>query len=177
MFYMPLFEIGGKRPKIDENVSFIAESAEIIGDVEIGEGATIFPGVVIEGFPIKVQIGKFTNIQSNSVVHGLNGITTIIGDYNTIGHRCIIHGCELGENVTVGIGSIVMGKTKIGDNSMIGAGSLVTQGKDFASNSLILGSPAKRMRDLKPEEMQYNRQIAKMYSKEGRHVNKNLKRI
>lgn len=174
---MQLFEIDGKRPKIHQNISYIADDVKIIGDVEIGEGSTIFPGVVVEGYPIKIRIGRFSNIQSNSVIHGLSGYDTVIGDYNTIGHRCIIHGCELGTNVTVGIGSIVMGKTKIGSNSMIGAGSLVTQNKNFQAGSLILGSPAEVMRKLTEKEISYNRKVAMMYSDEARHIKKDMKRI
>ncbi|MBD3350882.1 MAG: gamma carbonic anhydrase family protein [Candidatus Lokiarchaeota archaeon] len=174
---MKIYEMEGKRPKISENVAFIADDVTIIGDVNIEEGVTIFPGVIIEGYPIKVKIKKYSNIQSGTVIHGLSGYETIIGSYNTIGHRCIIHGCKLESNVTIGIGSIIMGKTTIGENSFVGAGSLVTQNNNFQPNSLILGSPAKCLRKLTQDEIDDAMNVAKLYSEEGIKLSKNLKKI
>ncbi|MHA1339774.1 MAG: gamma carbonic anhydrase family protein [Promethearchaeota archaeon] len=174
---MQIYEINGKRPQIDPNVAYIAEDVKIIGDVVIEEGVTIFNGVIIEGYPIKIRIKKFSNIQSGTVIHGLKEIETIIGEYNTIGHRCVIHGCQLGKNVTVGLGSIVMGKTIIGDGCFIGAGSLITQGKNFPPNSLIYGSPAKVVKKLTEKDYQNAMDIAMMYYEEGKELAKSLRKI
>ncbi|MHA1820789.1 MAG: gamma carbonic anhydrase family protein, partial [Promethearchaeota archaeon] len=91
---MKIYSIDGIKPKIDPEVSFLSENIIIIGDVEIGKGTVIFDNVVLEGNHAKIRIGNYTNIQSGTMVHGLVDSPTIIGDYNTIGHRCIIHGCK-----------------------------------------------------------------------------------
>ena len=174
---MQLYEIHGKKPKISPNVAFIGEDVKIIGDVEIAEDCVIFDNVVIEGYPIKIKIGKGTNIQSGTIIHGLNDIDTIIGNYNTIGHNSVIHGCTLEDYVVVGIGSVVMGKTRVGMGSLIGAGSLVTENKVFPPKSVIIGHPAKVIRDLTAEEFETNKVVADRYIEEGRQLTTERKRI
>jgi len=174
---MHLYEINGKKPIIDSKVAFIADDVVIIGDVVIEEGVTIFPGVIIEGYPIKIRIKKFSNIQSGTIIHGVKDFETIIGEYNTIGHRCIIHGCKLGKNVTVGIGSIIMAKSIIDDGCFIGAGSLITEDKYFPPNSLIYGFPAKIMKNLTEKDYEDAMKIALMYVEEGKDLASNLHKL
>ncbi|MFR0868587.1 MAG: gamma carbonic anhydrase family protein [Adlercreutzia sp.] len=107
----------------------IAPSAGIVGDVTIGRDASVFAGVQIRGDDAPVVIGDESNLQENTVVHVDFDVPCIVGPHCTVGHGTILHGCELGENVLVGMGSIVMNRAKIGANSLIGAGSLVTEGK------------------------------------------------
>ena len=119
----------------------IAPSAGIVGDVTIGRDASVFAGVQIRGDDAPVVIGDESNLQENTVVHVDFDVPCIVGPHCTVGHGTILHGCELGENVLVGMGSIVMNRAKIGANSLIGAGSLVTEGKEFPPGSLIMGTP------------------------------------
>ena len=116
----------------------IAPSAGIVGDVTIGRDASVFAGVQIRGDDAPVVIGDESNLQENTVVHVDFDVPCIVGPHCTVGHGTILHGCELGENVLVGMGSIVMNRAKIGANSLIGAGSLVTEGKEFPPGSLIM---------------------------------------
>ena len=174
---MNIYTLGDLKPKISPDVGFIADDVAIYGDVEIAEGCSIFPGVIIEGIGTGVKIGKFTNIQSGTVIHGLTDSDTIIGDYNTIGHNCVIHGCTLEDFVTIGIGSIVMGKTTIGRGSLVGAGSLVTERKDFPELSLILGHPAKKIKKLDSEAVANAKNIAELYHHHGLEMKKDLKKM
>ncbi len=143
----------GKEPKIDKSV-FIAESASIIGDVKIGKNSNIWYNVVLRGDENSIVIGENTNIQDGSVVHIEYNSPTIIGNNVTVGHKALIHGCKIGDNTLIGMGSIILGGAEIGDNTLIGAGSLVTPNKKIPSGVLVMGSPAQVIRDLTQEEKQ-----------------------
>ncbi|MEG2289712.1 MAG: gamma carbonic anhydrase family protein [Clostridium sp.] len=154
--------VKGKTPKIDDSC-FIAENATVVGDVTIGAGSNIWYSAAIRSDMDTTIIGKNTNIQENSTVHDDFGISTTIGDNVTIGHNCIIHGCTVGNNVLVGMGSIVLNGAEIGENTIIGAGSLVTQNKKIPSGVLCIGSPAKVVRELTTEEIESIRTSAIHY--------------
>ena len=139
-------------PIIDKEC-YISESVDIIGDVTIERNANIWFGTRLRGDMNKIVIGENTNIQENSVVHVDFNSPTIIGKNVTIGHGAIIHGCTISENVLVGMGSIILNDARIGKNTIIGAGSLVTQGKEFPEGVLILGNPAKVIRELTDSEI------------------------
>jgi len=143
--------------------AFIAKSADVVGKVTLGNYISIWFQTVIRGDVDTITIGDRTNIQDGTVVHVAPGYPTIIGNGVSIGHNAIIHGCEIGDNVLIGMGAIILNGAKIGDNSIVGAGSLVTQGKIYPPNSLIFGSPAKRIRDLNAEEIQSIRDNAEEY--------------
>ncbi|SEF87525.1 Carbonic anhydrase or acetyltransferase, isoleucine patch superfamily [Caloramator fervidus] len=150
-------------PKIHETV-FIAEGAHIIGDVEIGEESNVWFNAVIRGDVNSIKIGKGTNIQDNTTIHASTGQSpTIIGDYVTIGHNCIIHGCKIGDYSLIGMGSIILDNAEIGEYTIIGAGSLVTQNKKIPPRVLCMGSPAKIIRELTDEEIEYLKNSAKHY--------------
>jgi carbonic anhydrase/acetyltransferase-like protein (isoleucine patch superfamily) len=142
---------------------FIAKSADVVGKVKLGNFISVWFNTVIRGDLETITIGDRTNIQDGTVVHVAPGQPTVIGEGVSIGHNAIIHGCKIGDNVLIGMGAIVLNGAKIGDNSIVGAGSLVTQGKVFPPNSLIMGSPAKKVRDLSPEEIQSIRDNADEY--------------
>ncbi|WP_414150568.1 gamma carbonic anhydrase family protein [Acetobacterium carbinolicum] len=142
---------------------FIAKSADVAGKVKLGDFISVWFQAVIRGDVDSITIGDRTNIQDGTVVHVASGYPTVIGAGVSIGHNATIHGCEIGDNVLVGMGAIILNGAKIGDNSIVGAGSLVTQGKVFPPNSLIMGSPAKVARALKPEEIQSIRDNAEEY--------------
>ncbi|MBC3888166.1 gamma carbonic anhydrase family protein [Acetobacterium paludosum] len=143
--------------------AFIAKSADVVGKVTLGNYISIWFQTVIRGDVDTITIGDRTNIQDGTVVHVAPGYPTIIGNGVSIGHNAIIHGCEIGDNVLIGMGAIILNGAKIGDNSIVGAGSLVTQGKIYPPNSMILGSPAKRIRDLNEDEVQSIRDNAEEY--------------
>ncbi|MGE0632934.1 MAG: gamma carbonic anhydrase family protein [Pseudobdellovibrionaceae bacterium] len=148
-----ILPVRGFEPKI-ANDAYIAPNAAIIGDVEIGEKSSVWFGVTIRGDVMPIRIGKETNIQDNSVIHGTYGkCGATLHDRVTIGHGVILHGCEVEYGCLIGMGSILMDGSHIGARSIVGAGSLVTEGSRFPANSLILGRPAKVVRSLKPEEI------------------------
>ncbi|AYE33305.1 gamma carbonic anhydrase family protein [Clostridium septicum] len=142
----------GKEPKIHKTC-YISESVDIIGEVVIGENSNIWFGTRARGDMNKISIGENTNIQENSVVHVDTDFPTIIGDNVTVGHGAIIHGCEISDNVLIGMGSIILNGAKISKNTIVAAGSLVSQGKTFKEGVLLMGSPAKVVRDLTKEEI------------------------
>lgn len=136
-----------KNPEISEK-AFVADSADIIGDVEIGAFSSVWFGAVLRGDENRIKIGERTSIQDNAVIHvdALNGVE--IGDNVTIGHGAVIHGCKIEENVLIGMNATVLNGAEIGKNSIVGANALVSERKKFPANSLILGIPAKVQRKL-----------------------------
>ena len=154
-------EYEGITPKMDESV-FIAESADIIGDVVLGKNTNIWYKAVLRGDAKPIIVGENTNIQDGTIVHCGDDTTTTIGNNVTIGHAAIIHGCTIKDYSLIGMGAIVLDGAEIGEFSMVGAGSLVT-GKKFPSGVLILGSPAKVIRELTDEEKESLVSSAKHY--------------
>jgi carbonic anhydrase/acetyltransferase-like protein (isoleucine patch superfamily) len=143
---------GTKSPVIPPS-SFIAPGAHIIGDVTLGENSSVWFGAVIRGDVNKITIGDYTNVQDNVVIHVTNGgHATHIGARVTIGHKAVLHACTVGNDCLIGMGSVILDGVEIGDGSVVAAGALVTPGKKFPPGSMILGSPAKAVRQVRPEE-------------------------
>ncbi|MBM7613888.1 gamma carbonic anhydrase family protein [Alkaliphilus hydrothermalis] len=140
-----------KEPNIHESC-FIAETADLIGNVTIGANSSIWYKAVLRGDVNQIQVGENTNIQDNTVIHVAKEYPTFIGDHVTVGHSSIIHGCKIGNNTLIGMGAIVLDGAEIGEETIIGAGSLVPQGKKIPSGVLALGSPVKVIRELTEEE-------------------------
>lgn len=134
--------------------AFIAETADVLGDVTIGEGSSMWYGAVARGDMSYITIGKFTNIQDNATVHVDTNTPCEIGDYTTIGHNAVVHGCKVGNNCLIGMGSIILNGAVIGDNCIIAAGALITEGAVIPSNSLVMGSPGKVRREVSKEEIE-----------------------
>lgn len=155
-------EYKGKKPIIHESC-FIANNTDIIGEVEINEETNIWFGTRIRGDINSIVIGCKTNVQENSVIHVDNNSPVEIGDNVTIGHGSIIHGCSISNNVLVGMGTIILNDAKIGKNTIIGAGSLVTEGKVIPEGVLCMGRPAKVIRELTEEEKNNIKYWAKEY--------------
>ena len=153
-------EFNGVSPKIHET-AFVADNAAIIGDVEIGPRASIWYGVVIRGDMNRIRIGANTNIQDGTVIHvdsegeHWNGLPTLIGDKVTVGHRVMLHACTLEDRSFVGMSATVLDGAVIESGAMVAAGALVTPGKRVLKGQLWGGTPAKYMRDLRPEEVDY----------------------
>ena len=165
---MNLRPFKGIVPKVGQDV-LIDPSAVVIGDVEIGDRASIWPGVVIRGDVNSIVIGEETNIQDGAILHVTHRSTTNpegfplkIGRGVTVGHKAVLHGCTIGDLCLIGIGAIVMDGAVVEDQVMVGAGALVPPGKRLESGHLYVGSPARMARPLKPEEVAYL-----TYSKDG----------
>lgn len=160
---MAIIEARGFKPQIEKDV-FVAEGAQIIGDVKIGEGSSVWFNTTLRGDVMPITIGRETNIQDGSVLHGTYGkYACEVGDRVTIGHTVILHGCKIGTRCLIGMGSIVMDGAEIGEQSVVGAGSLVTEGKKFPPRSLIVGRPAVVKRPLNEEELKFLEQSADNY--------------
>lgn len=154
--------------KIHESV-YIAEGAIVLGRVEAGAESSIWFHATVRADRDKIIIGKGSNIQDNAVVHVDEGFSVVIGDGVTVGHSAVLHGCSIGSNTLVGMGAIVLNGARIGANCIIGAGALVTQNMLVPDGSLVIGCPAKIMRQVTEQEMEANRHNAAEYIEEGRH--------
>ncbi|MCL4399163.1 gamma carbonic anhydrase family protein [Candidatus Parvarchaeota archaeon] len=142
----------GKKPTVHPSV-YISDSAEIIGDVSIGENSSVWNGSVLRGDMNYIRIGKNTNVQDRSVLHGTAGkYPTVVGDNVSIGHGAIVHGCSIGDNCLIGMGSIILEGAEIGDWCIIGAGAVVTEGAKIPAKSLVLGIPGKTVREVDEEQ-------------------------
>ena len=137
----------------------ICEGARVCGDVTLGRGVSVWYNAVLRGDDGAIQVGEDTNIQDCAVLHE----RTTVGRGCTIGHGAIVHGCTLGDNVLIGMGAVVLNGARIGNNCIVGAGALVTGKMDAPDGSMLLGSPAKVVRSLKPEEVERNRVSARGY--------------
>lgn len=155
-------QFNGVAPSINEN-AYVSESVDIIGDVKVEENVSIWFGARLRADMNKIVIGANSNIQENAVVHVDIESPVIIGENVTIGHSAIIHGCNISNNVLVGMGSIILNNAKISKNSIVGAGALVTQGKEFEEGVLILGNHAKAVRKLSEEEIKSIKRSADNY--------------
>ena len=156
--------LGGKTPKIHPT-AFISEAAYIVGDVEIGEGSSIWPGTVIRGDTGKISIGKFTNIQDNSVLHGDDDV--IIGDNVTIGHRVMCHGRNIGNRVLIGNGAILNDGVLVGEESVIGSGSMILENMDIPEKSIVVGMPGRVRGSVRDKHVDMIDRIAAGYAEKA----------
>lgn len=157
---MVIRDFKGIKPEIGENV-FISETASIIGDVKIGKNCSIWYNAVLRGDGESIVIGDNTNIQDGVVLHG--DYITKIGNNVTVGHKALVHGATIGDNTLIGMGAIVLDNAIIGPNSIVAAGSVVTSGKKFPDGVLLMGIPAKVVRELTKEDIEENKSSAKWY--------------
>lgn len=157
---MVIRDFKGIKPEIGENV-FISETASIIGDVKIGKNCSIWYNAVLRGDGESIVIGDNTNIQDGVVLHG--DYITKIGNNVTVGHKALVHGATIGDNTLIGMGAIVLDNAIIGANSIVAAGSVVTSGKNFPDGVLLMGIPAKVVRELTLEDIEENKSSAKWY--------------
>jgi carbonic anhydrase/acetyltransferase-like protein (isoleucine patch superfamily) len=173
---MAIYQLGEHAPQIHDT-AFVADSADVIGRVHLAEDTSVWFGVVVRGDTDDIRIGRGSNIQDNSVLHTDEGIELVIGENVTVGHQCMLHGCTIGDGSLIGIGAIVLNGAKIGRGCIVGAGALVTEGKEFPDHSMILGSPAKVVRTLTPEEAARFAQGAAHYVGNARRYRADLTRI
>ena len=174
---MAVYELGGLVPKLGLG-AWVADSADVIGNVELGDSANVWFGAVIRGDnPEPICIGQRSNIQDGSVLHADPGKPLVIGDDVTIGHKVMLHGCTIGDGSLIGIGAIVLNGARIGKGCLVGAGSLVTEGKEFPDGSMIMGSPAKVVRALSLDQSRGLRGIASHYVDNAKRFTLGLKKI
>ena len=144
---MPKYQLDGKRPQLAAG-AWIAPSADLIGDVQLGDDANVWFGAVIRADNTPILVGARSNIQEGAMCHSDPGTPLTIGADCTIGHHAILHGCTIEDRVLIGMGAIVLNRAVIAAGSIVGAGALVTEGKTFPPGSLIVGSPARAVRQL-----------------------------
>lgn len=171
-----IIKLKDKLPQVSTE-AWIAENAAVVGNVTIGPESSVWYSASLRGDDESIKIGENTSIQDNVVIHVSKGHATTIGDFSTIGHQAIVHGCSIGSNVVIGMGAIVLNGAEIGDNCIIGAGSLVTENKKIPPNTLAYGNPIKIIRKLSQEEIESNRENALDYVKKSKLYIKSAKII
>jgi carbonic anhydrase/acetyltransferase-like protein (isoleucine patch superfamily) len=173
---MAIYELDGVAPRLHPT-AYVADSAEVIGNVELAEGASVWFGAILRGDNDLMSIGKGSNVQDGSVLHSDPGYPLTLGADVTIGHMVMLHGCTIGDGTLVGIGAIVLNGAKIGRNCLVGAGALVTEGKEFPDNSMIVGAPAKAIKALTPEQAARMRHAATHYVDNAARYRNGMRRI
>jgi carbonic anhydrase/acetyltransferase-like protein (isoleucine patch superfamily) len=149
---MPLYRLGDDAPQVPAS-AFVAPNATLIGKVVLGENVSIWFGAVLRGDNEPIVIGAGSNVQECAVLHNDPGFPLTVGENVTIGHQAVVHGCTVGDGSLIGIQAIVMNGARIGRQCLVGAGAVVTEGKAFPDRSLILGAPAKVVRELSDEDV------------------------
>ncbi len=174
---MAIYELDGVAPQLGVDV-WVADSAQVMGNVELAEGANVWFGAVIRGDGLlPIRIGRRSNVQEDCVLHADPGKPLTIGDDVTVGHKVMLHGCTIGDGSLIGIGAVVLNGAKIGKGCLVGAGSLVTEGKEFPDGSMIMGSPAKVVRPLSAEQIQGLLGAAAHYVGNAKRFKVGLKKI
>ncbi|HPG79994.1 MAG TPA: gamma carbonic anhydrase family protein [Piscinibacter sp.] len=173
---MAIYQLDDDIPRIADT-AWVADSAQVIGRVALEEGASVWFGAILRGDNEWISIGRGSNVQDGSVLHTDMGCPLTIGADVTIGHQVVLHGCTIGDGSLVGIQAVVLNNAKIGKNCLVGAGALVTEGKEFPDGSLIMGSPARVVRQLSPEQFERIKLGAVHYLENAARYRKGLKKI
>ncbi|MFH1538225.1 MAG: gamma carbonic anhydrase family protein [bacterium] len=157
-----IYEYLGKSPQAHET-AFLAEGCVLVGDVVIGEESSVWYNAVLRGDINGVRVGRMSNVQDGCVLHVSDDYQCIVGDRVTVGHSVVLHACTIGDETTVGMGSVIMNAAEVGEKSIVAAGSVIPIGKKFPPGVLLRGAPAKVVRDLTDEEIEANIKMAKKY--------------
>ncbi len=173
---MSIYQLDELTPNIHPS-AYVADSAQVMGNVVLAEDASVWFGAVIRGDTETITVGAGSNIQDQSVLHADVGFPLVIGERVTVGHQVMLHGCTIGDESLIGIGAVVLNGAKIGRHCLVGAGALVTEGKEFPDGSMILGSPAKAVRQLTPEQIEGLRHSAQHYIDNARRYRAGLKQL
>ena len=173
---MAIYELDSIAPRLADT-AWVADSAQVMGNVELAEDTSIWFGAVVRGDTEVIRIGQGSNIQDCSVLHADIGMPLTIGENVTVGHQVMLHGCTIGDGSLIGIGAVVLNGAKIGKGCIVGAGSLVTEGKTFPDGSMILGSPAKVVRELSQTQQDALRMSAVHYIENAKRFQRGLKKI
>jgi carbonic anhydrase/acetyltransferase-like protein (isoleucine patch superfamily) len=173
---VPLYAFGGTAPQVAAD-AWIAPSAELIADVQVGAGASIWFGAVVRADNTPIRIGARSNIQEGALLHSDPGAPLTIGEDVTVGHHAVLHGCTIGDGTLIGMGAIILNRAVIGSECLVGAGALVTEGKEFPAGHLIVGSPARAVRPLDDAQRAMLRASAALYAAKQREYATGLVRI
>ena len=173
---MALYQLDAHRPEVHES-AWVADNAQVMGAVKLAADASVWFGCTVRGDTETIEIGAGSNIQDGTVMHADHGMPLKVGKHVTVGHMVMLHGCTIGDESLIGIGAVVLNGAKIGKNCLVGAGSLVTEGKEFPDGSMIMGTPAKVVRQLTPEQIEGLRQSARHYIDNARRFKAGLKKI
>jgi len=173
---MTVYAFNDATPLVDPS-AWVAQSAQVIGRVELAADASVWFGCVVRGDVERIRIGAGTNVQDLCVLHADPGAPLTVGENVTVGHRVILHGCTIGDGSMIGMGATVLNHARIGKHCVVGANALVTEGKTFPDGSMILGAPARVARPLTAEEIQRLTYSAKHYSESARQFRAGLKKI
>lgn len=175
---MTVYSLGAAVPTLPPQGEYwIAPTASVMGNVILKKNASIWWGAIARGDNDPITIGENSNVQDGSVLHTDLGVPLTIGANVTIGHMVMLHGCTIGDGSLIGIQSVVLNRSVIGKDCLVGAGSIVTEGKSFPDRSMILGSPAKVVRELSEENASRLSMSAESYVQRGQDYKSNLKRI
>ena len=145
-----IYDLGNRKPR--SRALFVAPDAAVIGSVELGEDSSVWYGAVLRGDTEPIRIGARSNVQDGAVVHTDDDFPTTVGDDVTVGHNVILHGCTIEDGCTIGMGAILLNGSRVGANSLVAAGALLPEGREYPSNSLIMGVPARAGRELTEDE-------------------------
>jgi carbonic anhydrase/acetyltransferase-like protein (isoleucine patch superfamily) len=173
---MPLYDYRGKRPRVHPG-AFVAPTAVLIGDVEVAEDASIWFGTVLRGDMARIEIGARTSVQDNSVIHTEVDQPTIIGEDVTVGHMALIHSSMVEQNVLVGQAAVLVGGNRVAAGTIIGAGTVVPEGMAVPGRSLVIGVPARVVREVRPEDVRWTVDAAAHYAELGRWYRENLQEV
>ena len=173
---MAIYALDGLTPQVADT-AWVADNAQVIGEVTLAADSSVWFGATLRGDTATIHIGEGSNIQDGSVVHADHGMPVTVGRHVTVGHQVTLHGCTIGDGSLIGIAAVVLNGAKIGKHCLVGAGALVTEGKEFPDGSMILGSPARVVKTLSPEQIEGLRQSAQHYIDNARRFRQGLKKI
>jgi carbonic anhydrase/acetyltransferase-like protein (isoleucine patch superfamily) len=168
-----IYALGDRKPQIDES-AFVAPDASVIGDVELAANSSIWFNAVLRGDIETISIGSGSNIQDGSVLHTDPNNPCRVGDHVTVGHMAMLHGCTIGNDSLIGIGATLLNGSEVGANCIVGAHSLITENKKFPDNVLIIGTPARVVREITPAEHASLRASATRYAKRAQRYQTEL---
>ena len=168
-----IYQLGNQIPQVADGV-YVAPSADVIGSVSLGSRSSVWFGAVLRGDNDQISVGARSNIQDNTVIHVDAGVPVTIGDDVSVGHSVVIHGCTICDKVLIGNGAVVLDFAEIGENSLVGAHALVTERKHFPARSLIIGAPAKVVRELTDEEVEQLSRNVESYLKKAERYRADL---
>ncbi len=172
---MAIYQLGDTAPDIAPT-AWVADSAQVIGAVTLGEDASVWFGAILRGDTERLSIGRGSNVQDGSVLHADAGFPLVVGEGVTVGHQATLHGCTVGDGSLIGIKATVLNGARIGRNCLVGAGALVTEGKEFPDGSLILGTPARVAMQLTAEQIEGMRRGGAHYVLNARRFRADLKK-
>ena len=173
---MAIYQLGEFKPDIHPS-AWVAEEAVVIGRVTLGPRASVWPGAIIRADNEPIVIGEGSNVQEGAVLHVDPGFPLTIGKNVTVGHQAMLHGCTVDDGALIGIQAVVLDGAKISSGCLVGAGAVVTGGKEFPPNSMILGAPAKVVKEMPPGAVEKMSRGALHYAERQAYFKKELKRI